>query len=196
MTTKWWSDVNTKEGKKHFKVALKERLKQSEMKGNFRQDTLILSDLLCKRGRQWPSKAYELCLVIKKVPELIWLLWAVGWVAVFGGPQWQLILGHASVVSAGTDSGQTPVRKCLEVLTSALSKLSTAKMEKTISLRWEHGEPECKSPLGSVSANTLPQSSHAPVCSLTPVRMVQQSLLLGAHVFPPSCGPLMCKKLI
>lgn len=49
--------------------------------------------------------------------------------------QGQLILGHVLVVSAGTDSGQMPVQKCLEVLISALSKLSTAKMEKTISLR-------------------------------------------------------------
>lgn len=39
------------------------------------------------------------------------------------------------MVSAGTNSGQMPARKCLEVLISALSKLSTAKMEKTISLR-------------------------------------------------------------
>lgn len=39
MTTNWRSDVNTKEGKKHFKVALRAGLKRSEMKGSFRQDT-------------------------------------------------------------------------------------------------------------------------------------------------------------
>lgn len=59
--------------------------------------------------------------------------WVAGWF--WWTIQGQLILGHALVVSAGTDSGQMPVQKCLEVLISALSKLSTAKMEKTISLR-------------------------------------------------------------
>lgn len=117
---------------------------------------------MCKRGKQWPSKAYEVCLVIKGAPESLCAPRGSG----MGGciwwtTQWQL--NHASVVSAGTDSGQTPVRKCLEALTSVLSKLSTAKMEKTISLRWEHGEPECKPPLGRVSANMLPQNPHAPL---------------------------------
>lgn len=41
MTTNWRSDVNTKEGKKHFKVALRAELNQSEMKGSFRQDSFF-----------------------------------------------------------------------------------------------------------------------------------------------------------
>lgn len=41
MTTDWRSDVNTKEGKKHFKVALRAGLKRSALKRNFRQDSLF-----------------------------------------------------------------------------------------------------------------------------------------------------------
>lgn len=129
MTTNWRSDVNTKEGKKHFKVALRAGLNQSEIEGNFRQDSFFLLHLLCKRGRQGPSRVIRapksLCVPMgSRVGGWFW------WTA-----QGQLIPGHALVVSAGTDSGQMPVQKCLEVLISALSKLSTAKMEKTISLR-------------------------------------------------------------
>lgn len=135
MTTNWRSDVNTKEGKKCFKVALRAGLNQSERKGNFRQDSFFLLYLLHKRGSQGPSKAYEGHFVIRAPKSLCvpmgsgvsgWFWWTT---------QGQLILGHALVLSPGTDSGQMPVQKCLEVLISALSKLSTAKMEKTTSLR-------------------------------------------------------------
>lgn len=140
-------------------------LNQSEMKGNFRQDSLFLLHLLwvgVKKKSQGPSKTHEGHLVIRAPKSLCvplgprvggWFWWTT---------QGQLILGHVLVVSAGTDSGQMPAQKCLEVWISALSKLSTAKMEKTISLRWEHRQPECGSPLGSVAASTLPWSSHAP----------------------------------
>lgn len=88
-----------------------------------------------KRGSQGPSKTDEGHLVIRTLKSLCvpmgsrvgsWFWWTT---------QGQLILGHALVVSAGTDSGQMPAQKCLEVWISVLSKLSTAKMEKTISLR-------------------------------------------------------------
>lgn len=162
------------------------------MKAHFRQDSSFCSICCAREGRN----VYEVALWQKKrAPESLCApmgssgcIWWTTW--------WQLIPSHASVVSVGTDSGRTPAQKCLEVLTSARSKLSTAKMEKTISLRWEHGEPECKSPVGSGSANTLPQSSQVAMCSLNPVCMVQQSLFLHAHLYPPNCGPLICKKLI
>lgn len=80
MTTDWRSDVNTKEGKKHFKVALRAGLKQSALKRNFRQDSLFWCvllllllllllfvclfvfpvHLLCKRGKV--CKVYKVCL--------------------------------------------------------------------------------------------------------------------------------------
>lgn len=94
--------------------------------------------------------------------------------------QWQLILGHASVVSAGTNSGQMPAQKCLEVLISALSKLSTAKMEKTISLRWEHGEPECKF-LWEFYLQTRSLEVHMHRCAHIPLRAWSKSDCFSVH---------------
>lgn len=45
-------------------------------------------------------------------------------------------------------------------------------------------------------AHMFPQSSYTPMCSLTPVCMLQQSLLFNVHLFPQSCGPLICKGLV
>lgn len=42
MTTDWRSDVNTKERKKCFKATLRAELKQSELTGNFRQNSLVI----------------------------------------------------------------------------------------------------------------------------------------------------------
>lgn len=56
MTTNGRSDANTKEGKKHFKVALRAGLNQSEMKGNFRQDSFFHSISCTREGVKEPAK--------------------------------------------------------------------------------------------------------------------------------------------
>lgn len=83
---------------------------------------------MCIKGN-----VYQECLMIKGAPES--LCAGIGKGNCIGVSPGQLILDHASVLSAGTDCGWMPVRKCLEVLIFVLSKLSTAKMEKTILLR-------------------------------------------------------------
>lgn len=62
MTTNWRSDVNTKEGKKHFKVALRAGLKQSEMKGSFRQDSFFCSISLAREGGNDTAKHMKYAL--------------------------------------------------------------------------------------------------------------------------------------
>lgn len=131
MTTDWRSDVNTKDRKKCFKATLRAELKQSELTGNFRQNSLVI--LVQKKKKKKEGKAYQECHMIKRAPES--LCAGTGMGNCIGVSPKQLILDHASVLSAGTDCGWMPVRKCLEVLIFVLSKLSTAKMEKTISLR-------------------------------------------------------------
>lgn len=58
MTTSQRSDVNTKEGKKHFKVTLRAGLFQFQMKTHFRQDSSFCSICCAREG----GNVYEVVL--------------------------------------------------------------------------------------------------------------------------------------